>query len=100
MQIFGLYHLQIFLHYFLIVVRNDFYHEIEKIYQSDGGVDELKRTLGRGRAKLGMFEGDMSSGELEIGQAASQLKHILPAREIVHQIITEFNEAKNALTLL
>ena len=77
--------------------KNDFYHEIEKIYQNDGDLEELKRTLGRGRAKLGMFEGDMSNGELEIGQAASQLKHILPAGEIVRQIMTEFNEAKNAV---
>ena len=82
------------------LIKNDFYHEIEKIYQNDGDLEELKRTLGRGRAKLGMFEGDMSNGELEIGQAASQLKQILPAREIVNQIMTEFNEAKNALTLL
>ena len=82
------------------LIKNDFYHEIEKIYQNDGDVEELKRTLGRGRAKLGMFEGDMSNGELEIGQAASQLKQILPAREIVNQIMTEFNEAKNALTVL
>ena len=82
------------------LVKNDFYHEIEKIYQNDGDLEELKRTLGRGRAKLGMFEGDMSNGELEIGQAASQLKQILPAKEIVNQIMTEFNEAKNALSLL
>ena len=82
------------------LIKNDFYHEIEKVYQNDGDLEELKRTLGRGRAKLGMFEGDMSNGELEIGQAASQLKQILPAREIVNQIMTEFNEAKNALTVL
>jgi len=82
------------------LIKNDFYHEIEKIYQNDGDVEELKRTLGRGRAKLGMFEGDMSNGELEIGQAASQLKQISPAREIVNQIMIEFNEAKNALTVL
>ena len=82
------------------LIKNDFYHEIEKIYQNDGDLEELKRTLGRGRAKLGMFEGDMSNGELEIGQAASQLKQILPAKEIVNQIMTEFNEAKNTLTVL
>ena len=82
------------------LIKNDFYHEIEKIYQNDGDLEELKRTLGRGRAKMGMFEGDMSNGELEIGQAASQLKQILPAREIVNQIMTEFNEVKNTLTVL
>ena len=82
------------------LIKNDFYDEIEKVYQNDGELEELKRTLGRGRAKLGMFEGDMSNGELEIGQAASQLKQILQAREIVNQIMTEFNEAKNALTVL
>ena len=38
------------------LIKNEFYHDIEKIYQNDGDVEELKRTLGRGRAKLGMFE--------------------------------------------
>jgi enoyl-[acyl-carrier protein] reductase II len=50
-------------------------------------VDELKDLLGRGRAKKGMFEGDLTEGELEIGQAAAHLREILPAGAIVKQMM-------------
>ena len=77
------------------LIKNDFYDEVQKIYESDGTLQELKDKLGRGRAKKGMFEGDMIQGELEIGQAASQVNTILPAKEIVNQILEEFKLAKN-----
>ena len=56
-------------------------------------VEELKNKLGRGRAKKGMFEGDLKEGELEIGQAASQLTEVLPAAEIIGNILDEFKLA-------
>jgi enoyl-[acyl-carrier protein] reductase II len=49
--------------------------------------------LGRGRAKKGMFEGDLVDGELEIGQISSLFDHIMPAATIVAEIISEFREA-------
>ena len=55
----------------------------------------MKNKLGRGRAKKGMFEGDMVHGELEIGQAASQINTILPANVILSQILDEFQFANN-----
>ena len=58
---------------------------------------ELALLLGRGRAKKGMFEGDMEEGELEIGQISALVNTIKPAAEIVHEIITEYYEAKKAL---
>jgi enoyl-[acyl-carrier protein] reductase II len=56
-------------------------------------VDELKTILGRARAKRGMFEGDVTEGELEIGQGSALLHDILPAAEIVRNVWTEFQEA-------
>ena len=79
------------------MIRNKFFEELNDLYLQNASTDDLKRKLGRGRAKKGMFEGDLLDGELEIGQAASQLDLILPANEIVEKIITEFESAKSKL---
>jgi enoyl-[acyl-carrier protein] reductase II len=80
------------------MIKNEFYHEIDKLYNENASVDELKNKLGRGRAKKGMFIGDLIEGELEIGQAASQLKEILPSDQIVKDIIFEYNLAKSEVS--
>ena len=80
------------------LIKNDFYEEVKKVYDLGGDVEKLKSTLGRGRAKKGMFEGDMENGELEIGQVASQVSAILPAKDIVSEILKEYNEALQNLT--
>jgi enoyl-[acyl-carrier protein] reductase II len=54
---------------------------------------ELKRILGRARAKAGMYEGDLEEGELEIGQVSALVENILPAGQIVQNIWQEFSEA-------
>lgn len=79
------------------MIRNKFFEELNDLYLQNASTDDLKRKLGRGRAKKGMFEGDLLDGELEIGQAASQLDLILPANEIVEKIMTEFESAKSKL---
>ena len=55
--------------------------------------------LGRGRAKLGMFEGDLDAGELEIGQASSQINKVFTAQEIIQQIVTEFGSIKSQILI-
>lgn len=77
------------------MIKNAFYEEIADLYEQNASLDELVNKLGRGRAKKGMFNGDLIDGELEIGQAASQLEEILPACQIVKDIISEFNLAKS-----
>jgi enoyl-[acyl-carrier protein] reductase II len=79
------------------MIKNKFFGELNDLYLQNASTDDLKRKLGRGRAKKGMFEGDLLDGELEIGQAASQLDLILPANEIVEKIMTEFESAKSKL---
>lgn len=76
------------------LLKNDFYHKLEQAYSMGSNVDQLQHLLGRGRAKKGMFEGDLIEGELEIGQIAGIIDTILPAAEVVKEIITEFNQAK------
>lgn len=75
------------------MIKNEFYNEIDSLYNINASVEELKNKLGRGRAKKGMFEGDLKEGELEIGQAASQLTEVLPAAEIIGNILHEFKLA-------
>ncbi|MBL0049403.1 MAG: nitronate monooxygenase [Bacteroidetes bacterium] len=79
------------------LLKNEFYLDIQKAYERCASADELKEILGRARAKKGMFEGDMIQGELEIGQVSSAIKDIQPAAEIMHQMITEFKQAKERL---
>ena len=74
--------------------KNEFYKTLEQAYNNGTSTAELEQLLGRGRAKKGMFEGDLIEGELEIGQIAGIIDSILPASEVVKEIITEFNQAK------
>ena len=75
------------------LLKNEFSESIRKAYESCASKDELKTLLGRGRAKKGMFEGDLENGELEIGQVSALLDTILPAAEIIAEILSEFKEA-------
>lgn len=77
------------------LIKNEFYKKIESVYESNAGTDKLKEVLGRGRAKKGMFEGDLVEGELEVGQVASLIDEIKPASDIINEIITEFKSAIN-----
>ena len=75
------------------LVKNEFFEQISAAYQNGASVEELKTLLGRGRAKKGMFEGDLDNGELEIGQISGLISDIKPAKEIVDDIIQEFRSA-------
>ncbi len=79
------------------LIKNNFYNQVVSAYENNADIDELKALLGRGRAKKGMFEGDLEEGELEIGQIAGIIDDIKPAKEIVQEIISEFIEAKKDL---
>ena len=75
------------------LLKNKFFNELMELYKNNPTSDELKAHLGRGRAKKGMFEGDLDEGELEIGQIAAIIDDILPVSEIVKNLVTEFNSA-------
>ena len=79
------------------LLKNDFYNQLMKAYDQGANVDELKQILGRGRAKLGMFVGDLDEGELEVGQVSAMMDEIKPAAQIVEELIDEFEIAKNQL---
>ncbi len=72
------------------IIKNKFYEELQKIYRTKPDTEQIKRLLGRGRAKKGIFEGDLEEGELEIGQVAMLFDDILPAGQIVKNVMDEF----------
>lgn len=80
------------------MMKNKFYQEISHLYENNPTKEQLLKKLGRARAKLGMFEGDLDEGELEIGQASSQINNILSACDIVNQIIDEFISLKSKIS--
>lgn len=80
------------------LMRNPFFYKLEEAYKSGASVEKLNELLGRGRAKKGMFEGDLEEGELEIGQVAGLIHEIKPAAEIVAEIIAEFRQARELQT--
>ena len=72
------------------LMKNKFYHQIQDAYSNNATDNELKEILGRARAKMGMFEGDLDEGELEIGQISSAISAIKPAHLIVEEIMQDF----------
>jgi enoyl-[acyl-carrier protein] reductase II len=80
------------------LLKNPFFNKVMDAYENGASKDELIALLGRGRSKKGMFEGDMENGELEIGQVASLLDQVKPAKEIIEDMMSEFENSKNELT--
>lgn len=78
------------------MLKNNFYNKLQALYKSGASKEELKALLGKGRAKKGMFEGNLDEGELEIGQVSGLIDEILSVEEIVNQIIRDYHEAKQA----
>jgi len=74
------------------LIKNKFFNLVEEAKKNGASAEELKILLGKGRAKKGMFEGDLEEGELEIGQVSGLIKNIQPAAEIVQEIMQEFEE--------
>ena len=79
------------------LLKNKFYEAVKQAEINCASKEELQQLLGRGRAKKGMFEGDLEDGELEIGQISGYLKNIKPAAEIIKEIVAEYNFALNEL---
>ena len=74
------------------LIKNKFFNEVQEAELRGASPEELQQLLGRGRAKKGMFEGDLDFGELEIGQVSALLNSIQPASAIIDEVWTEFQQ--------
>jgi enoyl-[acyl-carrier protein] reductase II len=79
------------------LVKNTFYKHVQEAETRGATREELMGLLGRGRAKKGIFEGDLEEGELEIGQASAGIKKVQPAEEIVSELWEEYSSLKKSL---
>lgn len=79
------------------MIKNDFYRQVQELEDKGASADELRSLLGRGRSRRGIFEGDLVEGELEIGQIASLIDSIVPAEQVVREMMKEYSEAVEKL---
>lgn len=79
------------------LIKNKFWEQVREMESKGASREELIALLGKGRAKLGMYEGDEDEGELEIGQVSALINEVKPAAEIVKEIMNEFNEVREAM---
>ncbi len=71
------------------LLKNAFYQQVQQAYKENANIEQLHALLGRGRAKKGMFEGDLMEGELEIGQVSAYIDSIVSAKEVVDELVTD-----------
>jgi enoyl-[acyl-carrier protein] reductase II len=82
------------------LLKNDFFDTIQNAENHCATDEDLTKLLGKGRAKKGMFEGDLIEGELEVGQVAAMINEIKSAKEIIDEIILEYKQTKEELIRL
>ncbi|MBE0650686.1 MAG: nitronate monooxygenase [Bacteroidales bacterium] len=80
------------------LLRNAFFEKVRNAELSGASREDLSELLGHGRAKKGMFEGDVEEGELEIGQVAAIIHDVKPAEQIVREIVADFNQTAERLS--
>ncbi len=80
------------------LIRNEFFSKVHKADLEGKSKEEIAEILGRGRAKLGMFEGNTVEGELEIGQVAAMINKVEPVAEIIEKLINDFNNTSSIMS--
>ena len=78
------------------LIKNQFFNEVQALYQQNPTVEEIRELLGRARAKKGMFEGDLDNGELEIGQISGLIHEVKTAKEVIDEMVTEYESVKSS----
>jgi enoyl-[acyl-carrier protein] reductase II len=82
------------------LLKNEFFSSVERAEAAGATREDLRKLLGKGRAKKGMFEGDLKEGELEIGQVSSGIRTIKPAALILADMWQEFIAEKDRISKL
>ena len=81
------------------LLKNSFSHALRVLEERESQVDDIKKFLGRGRARKGILEGDLEEGELEIGQIVSEVEGVNSCMELVQRLKSEYQKAKQHLQI-
>ena len=80
------------------LLKNPFYEQVEALYlQREATPENLKQLLGKGRTKLGMYDGDLKEGELEIGQVSSLIEEVKTVKEVFEEVLAEFQQTRDLM---
>lgn len=79
------------------LLKNPFFEKVSELEKNGSSTEQLALLLGRGRAKKGMFEGDLTEGELEIGQVSAGINKIETVKEVIDSMIEEYNSVIKTL---
>lgn len=80
------------------LLKNPFYEQVEALYlQREATPENLKQLLGKGRTKLGMYDGDLKEGELEIGQVSSLIEEVKTVKELFEEVLAEFQQTRDLM---
>lgn len=79
------------------LIKNKFFLQVQELYKHAPTIEQIRELLGRARAKKGMFEGDLENGELEIGQISGLIHDIKTAKEVIDEMISEYESVKTSL---
>lgn len=79
------------------LVKGSFTTAVEEAEARGASVEEMRTLLGKGRAKKGMFEGNLEEGELEIGQVAALFRKEETVAEVMEEIITGYRQSLSRL---
>ena len=82
------------------LVKGEFAAQVEEAESRGASTEELRELLGKGRAKRGIFEGDLAEGELEIGQIASLFRQEQSVEEVMHELMADFQDGVKRLAQL
>ncbi|MXV38299.1 nitronate monooxygenase [Flavobacteriaceae bacterium Ap0902] len=77
------------------LLKNEFWNQIQEAYERCATTGELQKLLGRGRAKKGMFEGNLVEGEIEFGQSSALIHEIKSVQEVINDLMREYQESLN-----
>jgi enoyl-[acyl-carrier protein] reductase II len=81
------------------LIKNAFYEKVRDAETNGASIDQLREILGRGRAKRGIFEGDLIEGELEIGQISGLIRDVPTAREVIQNMLTDYEKTLKQLSV-
>ncbi len=79
------------------LIKNGFFEKMNAAEEGGASADELRELIGFGATRRGIFEGDIENGELEIGQVVSSIKDIKPVKQIIDELMTDFEATRQRL---